>query len=35
MVMKSIKGYVIEAYREIFTTEYDVYDQPGIKFSLG
>ena len=34
MVMKSVVGYAIEVFRDVFTTEYDVYDQPGVNFSL-
>ena len=29
MVMKSLVGSVLQAYRDTFTTEYNRYDEPG------
>ena len=34
MVLRSCAAFCIEAYRGVFTKEYDTYDEPGKQFTL-
>ena len=34
MVMRSTAAFFINVYRDVFTAEFNVYDNPGTKYSL-